>query len=618
MKLAKSIIVLVAVAGTAVGQESNMRVSKNPTVWQPVTLSIPGPHASETGNPNPFRDFRLTFTFTHDSGKAFRVVPGFFAADGNSAETGATSGNRWKAIFRPGLAGHWHWQVDFRTGKNIATNPRANAGTAVPGDGLEGTIKVRPPVPNAPGFLATGPLVPGPGRYLVQEHLKGEPAHGSFKTELVPFLKAGADSPENLLAYADFDQTTPTHHFKPHIRDWNREGPTWNDGRGKGIIGALNYLAAQGVNSIYFLPMNVAGDGDDVWPWINRKTRDRFDVSKLAQWDIVFRHAASLGIALHFVLTETENESLFEELDGPGKADVPFAGTRKLYYRELIARFGYHPAIVWNIGEENGGGGRASAKPNTTAQRLAFAKYIKALDPYRHPVVVHTFPSEHEKIYEPLLGHDEIDGLSLQMGSRRKSHADTLEWIRRSRAAGNTWFVCIDEIGPANIGVVPDNAAGADKNHRLVRRVLWGNLLAGGSGVEWYFGYEYPHNDLNCEDFRSRQEVLRLTSEAVKFFQEYLPDLARMKPHDELVAAEGAWCLAQKGKRYAIYLPTATKPVTIKLPDGRYDILWFDPIRGDAPRPGTLASTEGGPHCLLGSPPEKPNQDWVVLVIRKE
>ena len=31
---------------------------------------------------------------------------------------------------------------------------------------------------------------------------------------------------------------------------------------------------------------------------------------------------------------------------------------------------------------------------------------------------------------------------------------------------------------------------------------LWGTLMAGGSGVEYYFGYKLPQNDLICEDWR--------------------------------------------------------------------------------------------------------------------
>ena len=72
------------------------------------------------------------------------------------------------------------------------------------------------------------------------------------------FIKGGADSPENFLAYADFDGTFDTgelkrkgeaaggksiHRYGPHVRDWHTGDPTWKDGKGKGIVGALNYLA---------------------------------------------------------------------------------------------------------------------------------------------------------------------------------------------------------------------------------------------------------------------------------------------------------------------------------------------------------------------------------------
>ncbi|MDV7400721.1 hypothetical protein RZS08_55405, partial [Arthrospira platensis SPKY1] len=76
------------------------------------------------------------------------------------------------------------------------------------------------------------------------------------------FLKAGPDAPETLLACADFDGTqagkarkprageaTPTetlHQYGPHLQDWRPGDPTWKDGKGKALIGALNYLAGKG------------------------------------------------------------------------------------------------------------------------------------------------------------------------------------------------------------------------------------------------------------------------------------------------------------------------------------------------------------------------------------
>ena len=101
------------------------------------------------------------------------------------------------------------------------------------------------------------------------------------------FLKAGADAPETLLAYKDFDGTIatkakgPLKSFKPHLHDWKAGDPTWKKGRGKGLIGALNYLSSKGANAFSFLPYNAGGDGDNVWPFTSRDDKFHYDCSKL-------------------------------------------------------------------------------------------------------------------------------------------------------------------------------------------------------------------------------------------------------------------------------------------------------------------------------------------------
>ena len=101
--------------------------------------------------------------------------------------------------------------------------------------------------------------------------------------------------------------------------------PTWKGGKGKGLIGAINYLASKGVNSISFLPYNAGGDGDNVWPFVARDDKFHYDVSKLDQWQIVFDHAQQKGVYLHFKLQENEIDDNFrsgktvsipESLDG--------------------------------------------------------------------------------------------------------------------------------------------------------------------------------------------------------------------------------------------------------------------------------------------------------------
>ena len=163
--------------------------------------------------------------------------------------------------------------------------------------------------------------------------------------------------------------------------------PDWGDGRGRAIIGALNYLADHHVNSIYFLTMNVGGDGKDVWPWLGeinprgdpQANHKHFDVGKLAQWETAFAHAARRGVFLHFVFNEAE-EANKRELD-----QGELGPDRKLYYREMIARFGHHLALQWNLCEEY------NLNFDFGPKRVrAFADYIRAVDPYNHPITVHS------------------------------------------------------------------------------------------------------------------------------------------------------------------------------------------------------------------------------------
>lgn len=578
--------------------------------WHTVTLTFAGPESAETAQPNPFRDYRLTVTFTQ-GGKRLDV-PGYFAADGQAAETGAAAGRCWRAHFLPPSPGEWQWQASFRAGRDIAAELDTSAGEAVAFDGATGRLTIAEseegPV-GKPGEGAAGRDVDRRGllAYTGKRYLQ-------FAGTGEVFLKGGADSPENFLAYYEFDGTHARlregkkqregenpwgdlHRYQPHAGDWRPGDPTWRGGKGKNIIGALNYLAGQGMNSVYFLTMNVAGDGQDVWPWTEPDVRDRFDVSKLDQWEIVFRHMDRLGLMLHVVTQEQENDQL---LDG-GQLGLE----RKLYYRELIARFGHHLALVWNLGEEN---------TNTTAERKAFCGYFEALDPYGHPVVVHTFPGKYAEVYEPLLGFEAFEGPSLQMGDPRKTHAETLRWVERSQAAGRPWFVSLDEIGPANTGVVPD---AVDASHDDVRRCcLWGNLMAGGAGCEWYFGYRYPHNDLNCEDWRSREAMWRQTRIALEFFHQYVP-LLETEPADRLVAGKDAWCLARPGALYVVYRPGGDD-AALQVPQGVYTVQWFNPRDGGPLEKGSVERVEGPGQHSLGDPPADPDRDWVALVRRAE
>ncbi|MBA4408095.1 MAG: DUF5060 domain-containing protein [Bacteroidota bacterium] len=576
--------------------------------WHTIRLLFDGPQCSETNfKPNPFLDFRLQVTFTNGS-KTYQV-PGFFSADGESGETGAMSGNKWQVNFVPDEVGVWKYQVSFRTGKDISISIQPDEGTSLPPNGSSGTFAVTGTDKNARGFLSKGRL-----EYVGERYLK-------FRETGQYFLKNGADSPENFLAYSDFNQTNrygtkavvregeanpkeSCHKYEPHLKDWHEGEPTWQVGKGKGIIGALNYLASQGVNSQYMLTMNIQGDGKDVWPYSDHNERTRFDCSKLDQWETVFSHMERLGIMLHFVLQETENECL---LDG-GQTDVQ----RKVYLRELVARFGHHLAVTWNLGEENG---PADWTPvgQTDRMRKDMANYLKSINPYPNFVVVHTHSDvqHQDMVLNPLLGFENLEGPSMQIGKIEDINNRVAHFITESAKTKKPWVVNLDEIGPAHKGVMPDEF---DAQHDTVRHyALWGSLMAGAAGAEWYFGYRYPHNDLMCEDFRSRELWWKQTKIATNFFQNNLP-FAQMKPANELVSPATAWCLAKSGEVYAVYLPKA-EPGEITLPAGKYLVKWFNPRTDGKLLDGSVKTLNGG-KVSLGAPPAEPEKDWVVLITK--
>ncbi|HKL32802.1 MAG TPA: putative collagen-binding domain-containing protein, partial [Tangfeifania sp.] len=534
---------------------------------------------------------------------------GFFAADGNAAETSADVGNTWKVRFRPDATGTWNYTVSFLEGENIVVKDDGATGESLPMDGANGSFEIEESDKTGDDFRAKGRIVNGGDGYF------------EFQETGDVWIKNGADSPENFLAFAGFDQTSrfslktevregeadpkeSLHKYEPHVSDWKAGDPVWQDEKGKGIIGALNYLSSQGVNSVYMLTMNILGDGKDVWPYTSHNERYRFDCSKLDQWEIVFDHMDNLGMMQHFVLQETENECLLDM----GYTDVQ----RKIYLRELIARFGHHPAVTWNMGEENG---PTDWSPigQTHEQKVAMANYLKATNPYPNIVVVHTHADDHHQneYLEPFLGFENFDGPSMQIGNPYRVHQRMKKWVNESEQAGKRWLVNLDEIGPHWKGVMPDSH---DLEHDTVRHhCLWGALMAGGTGVEWYFGYRYPHNDLGLEDFRSRHNWWKQSTLATDFFSK-LP-VESMKSTDELINIEDGYCFSNPGEIYVVYLPSGQANCSLKIDSkNSFSVKWFNPREGGEMQAGNVTEIKGPGNVELGNPPAEAGSDWVVIV----
>lgn len=558
--------------------------------WHCVTLTFSGPEMSETAPVNPFLHYRLNVTFRHDD--LSMTVPGYYAGDGD----GGPRGSKWRVHFSPPKTGHWSYKASFRRGYYINCKTDLGEGLPTAFDGAYGAFRVKASDKSGKDFRA------GKNGLLINRghHYLSFAGSGRF------WIKGGPDIPENFMGYDGFENTPNPHHsYDAHLKDWKPGDPDWGNGKGKRIIGALNYIAEKGGNCLYFLPMNIGGDGKDTFPTIGPYEKTRYDNSKLQEWEILFQHAQSLGIFLHFQLAETESGN--ENYHDGGK----LGPERRLYYRELIARFGHHNGIEFNIGEENDYG---------TERRIEFARYIKAVDPYDHPVVVHTHSGKAEQTYDPFIETLRdgqpigIDMTSFQGGRSGMKMAKLIERFRKlSSEVGHPWVISFDE--PQAIHNDKDDKK---RGYDMARRMkMWPAYMGGAGGFEWYVQQDGGGHGLDhrLDNFAAMEQALRWAGYARRFL--YALDLDKVKPlHELATAAEGeTYVLAQPGKAYAIYNDSCGKDFALDLTqaDGRFTVKWFDPRETGsfAAKPKTI---KGGAKRNLGNAPTETGQDWACLV----
>ncbi len=299
---------------------------------------------------------------------------------------------------------------------------------------------------------------------------------------------------------------------------------------------------------------------------------------------------------------------------------------RKLYCREMIARFGHNLALNWNLGEEN---------TQSHEQQRAMINYLAQLDSYDHNIVIHTFPGQQDQVYRPFLGdHSKLTGVSLQNSSLESTHAETLKWVRTSEESRKPWIVAFDESGSAAHAQCPDlgykGFDGHDRNgkmaytqHKVRKQTLWGTLRSGGAGNEYDFGYQFDENDIVCEDWRSRDQSWDYCRIAIGFFHDYKIPFWEMQNADEFIGnpkhEPTNYCFVKPDDTYLVYLSNGDS-ITLDLShaQGDFSVQWFNPRSGGKLTLGSVSTLTGGEPGLLGNPPEDANEDWLVLLRKKK
>lgn len=463
--------------------------------WSKIELTLTGPDSKARGMPNPFA-IPVDAVFTSPTGKQ-HPVPGFYDGDGKGGENGAA----WKVRFSADELGTWNYRTK---------SPNQQL------DGQTGSFAATKITDTAKGFWKWGRL-----EYL------GTSQNGVryLKFRDGPYwLKAGCDDPENFLGgYSNFN--TPA----------KRRA-------------AIDYLADHGINSLYIMTHNIDGDDKDVWPWLGKTTKQakanggadaRFDIAKLEQWRELFEYMQTRGVVPYLIL---EDDSAWKQYD------------HDRYFREIIARFGYLPAVAFNMGEEHNENYRLH-------DGLELAKRFKELNPYSHPVGIHNI----NRANNDYVDSPHVDFTAIQTGQPGRTSAVkfavehnqiAVDWIKRCQDRNQrVLMVNFDEGRP-----------------ELDRRAWWSAYIGGGV---WEAHVLDPYDRSH-----SAWETTWKELGGTRAFMESLP-FHEMQPHNDLVKDGTGFCLAKPGSAYALYLPQGGS-VSIELAgDTRYTFAWWNPANSN-------------------------------------
>jgi hypothetical protein len=580
--------------------------------YHTITFTWDGPYAKEDSTLNPFTDYRLVLRMHYEeSGGEFYSVPGYFAADGNAANSGATSGNKWKAHFNTSWPGRYSYKVFFHTGTNIALDTNMANGTPIEGinndtgfvfyaDSGDKEISTNKPPPDLRGY----------GKVEYRESYIGNLLLATKKG--IAYIMGGPASPENLLACTDIDNTPDNgslrKSWQAHVQDWAAGDTSWAGGKGKGIIGAINYLSAVGMHTLTVPTLTLGAADANVFPYSRSTDRTRFDCSKLDQWQIVFETAQRKGLFIELKTQLAANEKLL----GSGALDPE----RTLYYRELVARFGQNVSMAWNLGDNN---------TQTTEAQRAMAACFARLDPYfiqptgQRPVTIGAAPGSETAVLTALMNDSSLYNSFSLAPALTDAHAKTLEWVNATRGGKKKVIFTGIESGRASGVPTDDDPAGQDS----VRKYgLWGAIMAGGAGVTYYFG---SNSDLECQDFRTRSNIWKFTRNAFDFFTTCAPDVFMdLSNGDTLTSAADDYCLASVTRwsgilaPYFIYLPhggTTNINLSHLGTTDTFNTYWFNPRTGVYTVGGRII---GGLVAAIGDPPSEPEQDWAICITDQE
>jgi hypothetical protein len=333
-------------------------------------------------------------------------------------------------------------------------------------------------------------------------------------------------------------------------------------------------------------------------PWVAKRPDDianpkfdyaRFNVDYWKKFERMLKFACEKNIIVSIIL---------------GWNDTPIhpaAGSEdeRRYIRNAVARLAAYSNITWDLGDDVDGF-RNDAWTHETGT------FLYELDPYHHLATSHPVDNRHQDRSSSWFGMT-----SFQQWER-PIHAWMLEQRIKQIATGRIIPQVNEEYGYEDHypGWTPHKAPAysADAN----RLAAWEIAMAGGyqtTGETARRGTGMsPDTGGGWINGRGDDTMKMLNGYAhmVHFFMSF--EWWKTDPHDELVN-NGAFCLAEPGHQYVIYLSHGGD-VTVRLDPGQYEVKWFNPRSGEY----SGAQVVSGPAWTSASADDE--EDWAILIKR--
>jgi len=330
------------------------------------------------------------------------------------------------------------------------------------------------------------------------------------------------------------------------------------------------------------------------WPAVNASDYDhpgfdytRFNLVHWQRYERMLRFARDRDMIISVILDIAD-----------GKIH-PVAGSEdeRRYIRYAAARLAAFSNITWDLGDD-----LDTFRDDKWAHETG-TLLVGGWDPYRHLASSHPVHTEHQD-----RGSEWFGFASLQEWGRTQ-HALMLESRRLQVKAGRIVPQTNEEYGYEDHYPIWAPQPPGDSAETL-RRVAWDIAMAGAYGTAGESARRgtniWPDTGGGWVNGRGDDTMTMLNGYAhmVDFFSGF--EWWKTDPHDELVN-NGAWCLAEPGRTYAVYLAHGGT-VTVKLEPGRYRAQWFSAPTGEIVPVGLV---DGGSWTSPGAPD---GNDWALLL----